>query len=225
MKSILIELFVALLLVSVAGATRLCPNACLSTTTLRTARFPPVYLACPAGDTGSLSDQGFAIDIRIGWPAGGQPGIPAEDIWLIPCGGGLLTFCSVASAVADAVTDVDGRTVISNSGIIGGGCANGIAVNYLFDDGTRFPPLLCSVCDLEVCAGGQGSCPHCMDLIVRSPDIDGNLLVNLVDFSAFASSFVFAYEECCDFDANGVINLQDLSTFALHFGPPGHGCQ
>jgi hypothetical protein len=67
--------------------------------------------------------------------------------------------------------------------------------------------------------------PTCLDVEVRSPDINADCVVNLIDLGLFAAGFPpQPYDECSDFDCNGVVNLQDLSNFAFHFGPPGHTC-
>jgi hypothetical protein len=53
-------------------------------------------------------------------------------------------------------------------------------------------------------------------VFVASPDIDGDCLVNLVDFGAFALSYLTG-DPCCDYDCDGVVNLVDFGTFALHY--------
>ncbi|UCG50538.1 MAG: hypothetical protein JSW58_10035 [Candidatus Latescibacterota bacterium] len=78
-------------------------------------------------------------------------------------------------------------------------------------------------------------CPQCPPTIIgpgppggtKSPDLDGNGMVNLVDLSIFASAWPPGpYLYCADYDCSGFIGLQDLALFAAHYqhmGPiPGY---
>lgn len=49
-----------------------------------------------------------------------------------------------------------------------------------------------------------------------SPDIDGNCVVNLVDFGLFATNYLTTFF-CCDFNCDGTVNLVDFAVFATHF--------
>jgi hypothetical protein len=56
----------------------------------------------------------------------------------------------------------------------------------------------------------------------KSPDMDGNGTVNLVDDALFAAAWPpGAYDYCADFDCSGNIGLQDLALFAQHWGHLG----
>ena len=58
-----------------------------------------------------------------------------------------------------------------------------------------------------------------LDIRVNSPDINGDLVVNLVDVAAFAEGFmggVYAFRS--DYNFDGVLNLIDLGAFASHLG-------
>jgi hypothetical protein len=175
---------------------------------------PCQLFVCPAGDTPSFAEQGWSIDIWVrsfgGIPI---PGIPATDFWVIDCDPlGDASLCGgSASSNADAETDANGKTTMSLTTLVGGGCADGMTV--VVQGSTVLDTL--SNCTTVVC----------FPIWVRSPDIDGNLEVNLVDLSFFAMAWPpNPYDACADLSIDGTVNLQDLSWFAFHFGPPGHTC-
>ena len=51
---------------------------------------------------------------------------------------------------------------------------------------------------------------------VASPDSDGDCVVSLSDFIAFASSYLTP-DPCFDFDCSGLVDLSDFITFAGHY--------
>ena len=55
-------------------------------------------------------------------------------------------------------------------------------------------------------------------LIANSPDIDGNLIVNLGDLGLFADNFFGEYDFRSDFYWDGVLNLSDVGRMATTFG-------
>jgi hypothetical protein len=170
------------------------------------------FRICPAGDWIGLVDIGAEISVTVinnGFPV---PGISRCDFWLIDCDPlNDLTLCGGSlSSNADFNTDAAGQTTISGP-TAGGGCADGLSVVV---QGIIIPdPTNCLV-------------PLCLPIVVRSADIDGDLLVNLVDLSIFAGSFPpQPYDLCCDFNCDGVVNLVDLGFFANHFmNPQMHVC-
>jgi hypothetical protein len=171
------------------------------------------YFSCPQGDNNSFLQQGFSFAFTVRDLGGSPiPDIPASDFWLIDCDPTLnLTLCAgSASSAADSATNSAGKTTMRDGTLNAGGCADGLS---------------------PVCQGfvlenpGAGCTPYCYAIYVRSPDLDGSLVVNLVDLAMFSSCFPpQPYSKCCDFDCNATINLQDLARFAFHFGPPGHKC-
>jgi len=176
---------------------------------------PPCPLfVCPQGDTDSFQDQGWWIFICVIDDLGDPVAdVPATDFWLIDCDPiNDVSLCGgSASSGADANTDATGMTEMRLGTLTGGGCADGMALVVggfvVLDSLTN--------CTTEFC------CP----ISVRSPDITGDLQVNLVDLSNFAAGFPpQPYSACADLNVDGAVGLQDLSRFAFHFGPPGHIC-
>jgi hypothetical protein len=189
-------------------------DPCLPTYRLHAASTPAPLFACPQGDTPSFIDQGWWIEVWV-IGTGGQPiaNVPSSDFWLIDCDPlNDITLCGgSASAHADSMTNAMGKTTLSLSTLIAGGCGDGASV----------------VIQGVIPADSLTNCTTdlCVSVNTRSPDIDGNLMVDLVDLSLFAASYPpQPYEKCCDMSGDGTINLIDLSMFAFHFGPPGHAC-
>jgi hypothetical protein len=57
-------------------------------------------------------------------------------------------------------------------------------------------------------------------IYVASPDGNGDCIVDLVDFGAFAAAYLSG-NPCFDFDCSGLVDLVDFGTFAAHYA---HGC-
>lgn len=180
------------------------------------ASIPPVTLfVCPEGDTDSFIEQGWWIGLEIVQDGGspGIPGIEATSFWLEDCDPARdVALCGgELSSNADSVTNDSGMTTMSLTTLSGGGCADGMAVKvlgyFLLDTKTG-----CTVAE-------------CLPIYLRSPDIDGNLEVDVVDLSLLAMGFPpNPLETCCDMNLDGQVGLVDLTLFAAHFGPPGHRC-
>lgn len=205
-----ISLFVILLLNAVGAAAQFhCP---IATCRLNANQTPCLLFVCPKGDTPSFADQGWSLDIWV-WDVNHNPipGIPAFDFWFIDCAPlSDVSLCGgSASTHADANTDANGKTTMSTATLIGGGCADGMA---LVIQGIVVPDSLTN-CTTD----------KCFPIWLRSPDINGDLVVNLVDLSIFAAAFPpMLYERCSDMNIDGTVDLIDLSKFAFHF--PGHEC-
>jgi hypothetical protein len=174
---------------------------------------PTCYFACPQGDTDSFYLQGFwwsftIVDL-VGAPVAD---IPGTDFWLVDCdvANDLALCAGSASSAADSATNAAGMTTMHDGSLSAGGCANGLSPvvqGFVLQD----PGAACA--------------DYCFNILVRSPDINGDGVVNLVDLSIFASAYPpNAYSTCSDMNCDAAINLSDLSRFAFHFGPPGHTC-
>jgi hypothetical protein len=176
---------------------------------------PCPLFVCPAGDTDNFVDQGWTISICV-LDELGDPieNIPGPDFWMIDCDpdDDLILCGGSASSGADGPTDENGETTMGFlGGLAGGGCVDGMAVVV------QGFVVLDSLTDCTTA--------FCCPINLRSPDIDADNAVTLVDLSLFASGYPpQGYQKCSDMDANGIVNLQDLSRFAFHFRPPGDVC-
>lgn len=156
----------------------------------------------PGGNGPTLANEGLSISVSVmdASPSPGLPipGYPFQDIWWDDPGTGELSMCQGGS-VADANTDGFGNTTISGAAAGGGWTLSGCRV-YLAGVAVLGGPT----------AGLLG-------LDVNSPDINGDLIVNLVDLGAFSQDFNNpAYNFRSDFTCDGIENLADVGRFAIH---------
>lgn len=122
---------------------------------------------------------------------------PYEDIWLDGAGGDFV-FCP-GGTVADHATDENGITTISGPFAAGGSVHpidHGMVV-LINGDALDQPPFA---------LGGN------------SPDINGDLVVNLSDAVLFAQDYGLVYRYRHDFNWDGVVNLTDAVLLAQGFG-------
>ena len=72
---------------------------------------------------------------------------------------------------------------------------------------------------------GAGCVALCLPISAVSPDINGDLVVDLIDLAAFAVSYTAPpkpYVACLDYNCDGtLIDLIDFALFALHYT---HAC-
>lgn len=197
---------VCVVVVWVRGAGAGIIDPCQSTAAVSPVQSEYHFIACPQGDTDSFLDQGFSITIDCrdsqGFPI---VGIPATDVWLI--GEPEVTLCGgSASSNADGPSDVNGVMTMSQGTVSAGGCSETFVV--VLQGWIIYP--------------GDCSGPNTLPITWRSPDLDGNLAVDLLDFAAFQSSYPpQPYETCADLDSDGVVNIRDFARFGLHYG---HAC-
>lgn len=150
----------------------------------------------PEGAGNTLGGIGATVTVTV-LDATGTPiaGYPFQDVFLDDSGTSEISLCQGGSA-ADANTNASGVTTISGAISGGGWTQNGLQV-YL--------------------AGVAIGAPLAIN--ANSPDLNADLQVNLVDFSAFGSDFLSGvYVFRSDLSFNGAINLADFSTFGIHFG-------
>ena len=120
---------------------------------------------------------------------------PAVDVWLETSGGGLAAC--LGGTWADHPTDAYGMTTFSHP-LAAGGCTAGETAEVY----VAGAPLV------------HGSN---LPLEFRSPDLDGDLDVDLSDITAF-TQMLGAYDTCGDFNIDGVIDLADITRTAQGIG-------
>jgi hypothetical protein len=179
---------------------------CLSTPA--DAQWPPVpvfstcisaagrIFVCPAGDGPTLASRGLRISVGLfGAFLGPDVGEPAAGIWAAAP-----TACPANPLIADAPTDLFGKTTISGS-LAAGGCGGAVSV-FIWTS----PPAI---------AGSP------LPITVVSVDMTGDLFVNLADVGVFSAALNGAYNACADFNSDGFVNLADVGVFSAHIG---HHC-
>jgi hypothetical protein len=173
-----------------------------------TAATEQVSLFCtPDGSGGAFNEAqglgGHAVDatITVEMYRNDLPivGYPAEDIWLDSSLGGI-ALCQTVGLIADGPTGADGITTISMPLHCGG-----------FTDQNAGEVL-------RVVVGGVPEEFLAHRILINSPDMNGDLVVNLSDTILFTSkytdSYLGGYDYAVDFKYDGVINLSDLVVYA-----------
>ena len=146
-------------------------------------------LITPASTGGSIADAGATITLTV-LDAGGLPvpNFPFQDMWLGHNGDNAIALCQGGST-ADLNTNAAGVTTIS--GVIGGGGYSLTTQVYINGTPLTQAPLA---------------------VALNSPDINGDLIVEIADFSAFGTDFgTTAFRSDLVFD--GVVDLADFSRF------------
>jgi hypothetical protein len=145
---------------------------------------------CPQGDTPSLSDLGVVVMLPFGAPVP-EGSIHAAD----QCGN--IAF-SVPPQV-DGPPDAGGTATFSGQ-LAGGGQTD----TWLWWSGMiPEPPCL----SIEV------------GIRLLSPDINGDLSVNLLDFALFGAAWPPGpYDPRVDYNGDSMISLVDFARFGEHFG-------
>lgn len=171
-------------------ATAGVPDAGLSTAV---AAGSGTLLITPAGNGNTIGGIGATITVTVvdgtGTPIAGYP---FQDIYVDDSGTAEISLCQGGS-VADFNTNAAGVTTISG-GVSGGGWTqNGLQV-YL----------------AGVAIGSA------LGINANSPDITGDLVVNLGDVGQFAIDFTGGYAFRSDLQFDGVINLGDLGKLAIN---------
>ena len=160
-----------------------------------------VLLITPEGRGNSLDDIG--MDIRIALiDCNHDPieGFPFDDLWLQPS---TLNVVFATPFFAAANTDANGETYWTGPAAGGGWMdANG-------PDRTRIALM-----------GSQISPEIVLSFV--SPDINGDLKVDLMDVGIFALDWNGGWTFRSDLNADGVLDLADIGVLATHFGEDGN---
>jgi hypothetical protein len=180
------------------------PDLTLSTATT-SAGASVSLLICPLGDGdlltsarlygGGTTDATVTLTLLDG-NTDPIPGYLATDLWLDANG---IVLCTDGSD-ADADTDVNGITTWTGA-LAAGGCS---------DDGST-----------NVWVNGSSLLQAPLSILMNSPDMNGDLIVNLTDVVLFAGFYNGAYAYCADFYWDGILNLSDIVLLAQHIG---HTC-
>lgn len=133
-------------------------------------------------------------------PPAPVPNYPGEDIWLEIPG----AFSCLGGATADGPTDSEGWFTFSLPLFMGGWNEPGGELPLVFVNG--------------VALFDQDGAPISPTIVVNSPDINADLLVNLTDLALFSIDFHGSYSFRSDFIWDGVINLSDVVWMAVLMG-------
>lgn len=170
---------------------------------------------CPLGDfehfDTACGTSGDHIRIEIRDAANNPvPGIPRTDYWLGACDASYDLCLCCQPIIADAETDITGTAYICGT-IFGGGCVlnNGI---YVIVQGQV-------IVDQPACVS-----PTCLPVVIVSPDLTADCVVNLSDLGVFAAAYTScpATNQCADYNNDNCVNLSDLALFSSHYG---HECR
>jgi hypothetical protein len=104
---------------------------------------------------------------------------------------------------------VNGQTTITGS-LAGGGCDSQVYV----------------VVQGAVVSGPSCTTPAPLSIDTKSPDTDGDLDVDSVDFTNFGNGWVplgGVYNSCMDFNCSSSMNSIDFTEFGNHYGN-AHAC-
>lgn len=170
-------------------------------------------IVCPQGDGTRFDDPLFCgsyIRIIVRDSAGaGIPGIIRSDYWVQACDDPdqSVCYCNLPD-LADSLTNEDGMTTISGA-IHGGGCVESFGI-YIAVQGI-------SILQSPSCQERQ-----CIDVIIRSPDLNADCAVTLSDLPLFGSAYGSSlgdpnFNPCCDYNNDGQITLSDLAEFGVHY--------
>lgn len=161
---------------------------------------------CPAGDGPEMAACGSIISIQAKDQTGAPiAGIPAADFWVEGCTGGMVLCGGSGSSNADSASNDQGRTTMSGA-IAAGGCDIGLNVVI---QGVVVKDQLTN-CTTNKCLVYQ----------ISSPDINGDLIVDIIDLSLFAVGYTSPpkpYNICFDFNCDGSVDIIDFSIFAQHY--------
>lgn len=158
-----------------------------------------VIFITPGGNGPSLAAQGMILEVEMVECNGEIPPTVPGDITLQPPDG-TVQFCG--PVVADSPLDAEGRTQFS--GVLAGG-------GSLLADGDH--QLWTHVYLFGTYTTVSG------DVSFVSPDLNGDLRVDLGDVAMFGMLFIEpGYDFRADLNRDGNIDFADIANLAIHFG-------
>lgn len=169
------------------------------------ASLPKHLVWCPAGDMSYFElevyvDDGTGspcafTDIRVIIRMGGTPAVPGNDLY--GCG-----FNAAGERFYSLTTDVNGKAYAQ---FWGGGCGC-LFVGYTVE----------SITGVTICGGQDNFC-------VKSPDMNGDGIVQFLDTFQFLPCLGTSFSPCCDFNCDGTVTFIDTFQFLPHLSG-GHQC-
>jgi len=144
--------------------------------------------------SGAAADGTVTLFLRNS-VGGGIENFPAEDLYLSSVDGGMVAC--VDGAIADSDTDVNGMTQWALPLNAGGNSQ--------------------ALCQVRV-SGDALTSDAGMALNFVSADINGDLVVDLIDVSEFSTDFFGGFDFRSDFLGDGVLDLNDVSLMAVGMG-------
>jgi hypothetical protein len=157
----------------------------------------------PNGTGDALSSKGLTVTVTV-LDGNGDPiaGYPFQDVGLADNAGGADVSLCTSGWLSSANTNAAGVTTITGAGFAGGSTQGGMRA---------------TVGGVRITNGAA------LDIDVVSPDMDGNLIVNLLDLSAPATGFAArflngVYDFASDFTCDGVENLLDVVKYSFANG-------
>lgn len=165
---------------------------------------PGAIFVLPDGSGESLSELGLTVSVTI-YDADSDPfpAFPVQDIVLVDSQGGVDVSLCTAAWRASQMTNASGETTIEGAAFGGGSTDRGL-IAYLIgvNFGNPVPPL---------------------DIRVVSADLDGDLVVGILDLANVPNGFAAryrtgVYDWVIDLNHDDAVNLLDISRFAMAMG-------
>lgn len=155
-------------------------------------------MVVPDGSGATLASAGLTVELWVEHCVGEPvPGYSRLDMWLHGEQPADLSVCYRGS-IADADTDANGYTTFSGSLLAGGHSQAGLNV---YVAGVKL-------------YGGPA-----LPITVNSPDINGDLMVNIQDLVSFADDFASGQAPFrSDLFRDGTLDLKDVARFATANG-------
>lgn len=161
-------------------------------------------VVCPQGDGSTLSECYVYGSGPVQYPAikltlldinlDPVVNFPAEDMYLATTGPAPVMVTCPGGAIADSNTDPNGETTFGNP--LFAGC--------------------CSTNGLFVYVNGHVINGSPLDILINSPDLNCDLVVNLSDVVIFVGVYFGPYDYCADFYWDGALTLPDVVILAPH---------